>query len=372
MVIKIDEALVANLKLTLLPDYHDGVKELFLRYVNKIGDEATAPSWDLGRNAKFLLQKVLPEPRWAVHNLVAEGLNLFVGRPKARKSFFALQMACRVAEGKQLLGYNTRKGKVLYISLEDEEQRLQRRLLAMGYTADCNLENLYFEYTSTWKRFYKKDVIAIITQYLKHWDGEVSLVIIDTLQRFRGWQEYEANSYAADYNFMNGLQEMASSTNTPIVCVHHTRKATTGDYISDGSGTMGIAGGCDSVMTLYREHNENHALLKGGGRDVTDFEKWMVWDDEFCTFYPIREEDVPSDAKNKDVTKQDLCKLVLLELVIKKGRIAENELLNQVGSSCHGTAESTIKRTLVKLLTDGVLHADGKGDRRPISLSKAK
>lgn len=376
MILKIDDALVNTLEIKLLPDYHDKVKELFFRYTQKVNNDelCTQPIWDLGRSAKLLMQKVLPETKWAVQYLIPEGSTLLCGKPKAGKSFMALQMACRVNEGKTFLGRKTRKGKVLYITLEDEENRIQKRLKYMGYdSSGLGLENLYLEYTSTWKRFYKKNVIKIITEYLKYWDGEVSLVIIDTLQRFRGLQEESSNMYGADYAFMNEIQEMASATNTAIVNVHHTKKSATGDFVADGAGSFGIVGGSDNVYCLYREDNEAHGILKGGGRDVVGVQQWLYFDEEFCSFFAITEEMVPeatkqmlAGSKEKETKNVKPVELCVFEILSKKYKVGFDELLAEVCCIRSDIAESTVKRNLTKMISEGYLHADGKGDKRPI------
>ncbi len=60
-----------------------------------------------------LLQTDFPEPRFAVPNVVAEGLTLLVGAPKLGKSWLALNLAIAVASGGRALGAGsgrTRRG----------------------------------------------------------------------------------------------------------------------------------------------------------------------------------------------------------------------------------------------------------------------
>ena len=59
------------------------------------------------------------------------GIYLFVGAPKVGKSFFMAQLAYHVAMGIPLWDYPVRKGTVLYLALEDDYARLQRRLSGM-------------------------------------------------------------------------------------------------------------------------------------------------------------------------------------------------------------------------------------------------
>ena len=70
------------------------------------------------------------------------GTYLFVGAPKVGKSFFMAQLAYHVAMGIPLWDYPVRKGTVLYLALEDDYARLQRRLSGM-FGVEC-ADNLYF------------------------------------------------------------------------------------------------------------------------------------------------------------------------------------------------------------------------------------
>lgn len=70
------------------------------------------------------------------------GIYLFVGAPKVGKSFFMAQLAYHVAMGIPLWDYPVRKGTVLYLALEDDYARLQRRLSGM-FGMEC-ADNLYF------------------------------------------------------------------------------------------------------------------------------------------------------------------------------------------------------------------------------------
>ena len=66
-----------------------------------------------------------------VEGFLYGGTYLFVGAPKVGKSFFMGQLAYHVAMGLPLWDYPVRKGTVLYLALEDDYARLQRRLSGM-------------------------------------------------------------------------------------------------------------------------------------------------------------------------------------------------------------------------------------------------
>src|SRR5574344_88544 len=77
-----------------------------------------------------------------IDGLLYPGTYLFVGAPKLGKSFMMAQLAYHISTGTELWNYPVRKGTVLYLALEDEYSRLQKRLYQMFGTEST--ENLYF------------------------------------------------------------------------------------------------------------------------------------------------------------------------------------------------------------------------------------
>ena len=64
-----------------------------------------------------------------VDGFLKPGLSVLAGAPKIGKSWMVLQLCLSVAKGEPFMGMNTRKSTVLYIDLEDSEQRMQDRIL---------------------------------------------------------------------------------------------------------------------------------------------------------------------------------------------------------------------------------------------------
>ena len=78
-----------------------------------------------------LYDTVYPPRTPVVDGFLYGGTYLFVGAPKVGKLFFMGQIAYHVAMGLPLWNYPVRKGTVLYLALEDDYARLQRRLSVM-------------------------------------------------------------------------------------------------------------------------------------------------------------------------------------------------------------------------------------------------
>ena len=79
-------------------------------------------------NAAELQGMEFPPINWVVPGVLPEGLTILAGKPKLGKSWLALDMALAVAGGGAVLGRECEPGPVLYLALEDNQRRLQRRL----------------------------------------------------------------------------------------------------------------------------------------------------------------------------------------------------------------------------------------------------
>ena len=72
-------------------------------------------------------KQFLPKPV-IVEGMLPAGTYILAGTPKIGKSFLMTQLCWSVAEGIPFLGLATRKSTVLYLALEDTQERLQSRL----------------------------------------------------------------------------------------------------------------------------------------------------------------------------------------------------------------------------------------------------
>ena len=192
------------------------------------------------------------------------GTYLFVGAPKLGKSFFMAQLAYHISTGTPLWDMPTRKGTVLYLALEDDYGRLQKRLYRMFGTETA--ENLYFSVSA-------KQLGCGLDEQLGNFINEhpdTVLIIIDTLQKVReiGGDGY---SYASDYDIIARLKQLADRYGICLLLVHHTRKQQAEDQFDMISGTNGLLGAADGAFLLRKEKRTgNAATLDVSGRDQQD------------------------------------------------------------------------------------------------------
>ena len=333
--------------------------------------------YQLGKSLRQLVAQTFPPRRFAVQDLIYTGVTLLSGQPKVGKSYYALQLAAAVASGQPFLNKQTRQGTVLYLALEDDELRIFERTREMKYHEDeLVLDNLRIETEDNWEN-HCKDPLGDLMRYGEVCNGELSLIIIDTLQCFRGNSvENSGNIYAVDNAYMKSLRKISVKTNTPILLVNHTKKNTTGDYITDGSGSMGLAGGAATVMTFYRDATQAHGVIKGAGKDVKAFEEWVCWDKAMSRFEAVPVQDVPDEClavmdpdKKKTsaapsrgpTTEQAICQAVL-----RCGQMTSEDLVLELRRVGVTTQESLIKTVVSKLCVDKVLRKTYLADKTQV------
>lgn len=196
-----------------------------------------------------------------VENLLYSGTYLFVGAPKVGKSFFMAQLAYHVSKGLPLWEYPTHQGDVLYLALEDDYARLQKRLARM-FGAEEN-DNLHFAIQS-------KQLHNGLEEQIEHYIKEqpnLRLIILDTLQKIREIAG-DKFSYANDYEIITVLKKISDHHRICLLVVHHTRKQGAEDCFDTISGTTGLLGAADGAFILQKvKRTVNKALLDIAGRD---------------------------------------------------------------------------------------------------------
>lgn len=158
-----------------------------------------------------------------VENLLYTGTYLFVGAPKVGKSFFMAQLAYHISMGLPLWGYPVYQGDVLYLALEDDYARLQKRLARMFGTEEN--DHLHFAIES---KQLGSGLEEQIESYVRQ-RPTLRLIIFDTLQKIRelGGDKF---SYASDYEIVTVLKK--SVTGTTSVCWWYIIPASKGPRIA--------------------------------------------------------------------------------------------------------------------------------------------
>ncbi len=231
-----------------------------------------------------LYDTVYPPKTPIVEELVYAGTYLFVGAPKVGKSFFMAQLGYHVSRGIPLWDYPVRKGTVLYLALEDDYARLQKRLSRM-----FGLESTDSFYFATRSKSLNEGLEEQLTRFVKeHTDAR--LIIIDTLQKVREVSG-DKFSYASDYDIVTKLKHFSDTHGICLLVVHHTRKLESSDSFDMISGTNGLLGAADGAFVMQKEKRTgNRAFLEVAGRDQQEQRLLLDFNRELCQWEFVKAE----------------------------------------------------------------------------------
>jgi hypothetical protein len=195
----------------------------------KLSDPKQFKEWAEGEldrplTYKELLKTKFPEapPLVANHIIVRQGLTLLVGHPRTGKSLIATQLAiCRALEQKWV-GYDTVKGRTLYLDYEVGFRRLQRRLQIMSkaHNPVPDDDSLHFRSVLGEDVYINKDSgKQRVERYIE--EAKPDLLILDPLYKFHSGTEVDQASIEA---FLKTLDTWRPRYKMAVLLVHHYRK----------------------------------------------------------------------------------------------------------------------------------------------------
>lgn len=161
-------------------------------------------------------------------------------------------------------------GRVIYLALEEKESQVRQHFLALGVTGD---EDILIHTSSAPLKDTLDQLYELIGQH------KPALVVVDTL--FRLVRVKDANDYASITNALEPLGQMARTTNTHILCVHHMSKQDREG--ADGVlGSTAITGSVDAIIMIRR--TQRFRTIRSQQRYGIDLEESiLVFDSETRT-----------------------------------------------------------------------------------------
>ncbi len=320
------------------------------QFVRAAGQKSSkiGPAPLIQRADSLLLQSFEPI-RWAITDLIPEGVSLLVGAPKVGKSWLALQFAIAISSGTSVWSGRPVEaiGDVLLLGLEDNDRRMQSRVSKLigsqsefdshgGPENAPDVSRLHF--ATKWPRMDRGGL-----DHLKDWltnYPEARLVIIDTLGRFRAPDNGRGSAYQNDYEIGAALKPIADTYGVAIVLLHHTRKQEASDVLDTVSGTQGLTGSVDALLMLRRERGQMDAALYVTGRDIEHEQDYALqFNNGTCTWASI------GTVHNAKLTRE---RVAILDFLTKNGPSKPKDIAESVGKKGPAT-----RRLLQKLFADG-------------------
>jgi RecA-family ATPase len=217
--------------------------------------------------AAELLQTKFPPIDYVIPGYIAEGLTVLAGRPKVGKSWMALDFALAVSlGGVALASIKVSQGDVLYLGLEDNARRLQRRIDQLAPTGALPAR---LHLATECPRLDKGGIDAI-----EDWCDRVNqprLIVVDVFGQVRPENRQNDSLYDSDYRALSPLKQLADRRHLAVLVLHHTNKRDEPEDRFDAvSGTTGFTGAADTVLILAK--GPQGPTLYGRGRDIEEVE----------------------------------------------------------------------------------------------------
>jgi hypothetical protein len=286
------------------------------------------------------------EPEWVIQDILPVGVHLLAGKPKKGKSWLALAACESVATGGKAFGAKeVREGTSLYLALEDNHRRLQKRLKKVlgGRSAP---ERMYLE--TSWPRL-DEGGAERLDLWLRH-HPDTRLVVIDTLAKIRK-PVRSHNVYAEGYGALEVLLPIAHEHGVAIVVVYHLRKAAAADPMDEISSWTGLTAGVDGFLILRRTSGSKGPTLYVDGRDIEEpMEYALNWNSDTATWT------IEGAAEEVHLSKQ---RAVISLTLNRAGRyMTPREVTDVLGPDAKYT---NVKSLMWKMDNDGQLLNNNEG-----------
>ena len=156
-------------------------------------------------SAEELLSTPLPPVKWIIPDLLPAGLALFAGPSKAGKSWLTLWLCLQVAQGKPMWGREIEPHTVLYLSLEDTFNRLQKRLLQLVGSEEAPERLVMQTECGSIGQGLEEQLTSFLYQH-----PDTGLIVIDTLQKVRSSDQNNSIHHVQNFGNEIGQADIAA------------------------------------------------------------------------------------------------------------------------------------------------------------------
>ena len=228
-------------------------------------------------------------PEEMIEGVLRRGHKMLIsGSSKAGKSFLLMELCIAIAEGKPWLGFNCRKGRVLYVNLEIDPASCVNRFIkiydALGYgrkhISDIVVWNL---------RGHAVPLDQLVPKLIRRVrDQRLDAIIIDPIYKVITGDENSASDMAA---FCNQFDRICNETGCSTIYCHHHSKGSQGAKraMDRASGSGVFARDPDALLDMTElEMDEMTRLnfaddgatawrMEGSLREFQDFKPVDFW-----------------------------------------------------------------------------------------------
>ena len=306
--------------------------------------------------AAELRDKEFPPIKWAVDNVIPEGLTVLAGDPKCGKSLVAVDICSAIASGGYALGNRKCvKGDCLYVSFEDPERRVKARI-----AQQCNLWPDKFKLltgalSQLGESFYRQ-----VDEMMLMWP-DLRCMVVDTMQFIIPPKPQGVTDYDHMYRCLDPLHRWAINNHIAVILITHMAKSRVQDGDNPFAGIIGsvaIQGTSDSMILLRKNHAKEglvmndpdipDGFLRIQGREMGTEHYALEFDHEALKWSINREAELRDTTSNSN--------WILITDVIKKKPMGAVEISSELKIN-----KATVKSCLKRMLDKGLIVKVDKG-----------
>lgn len=266
------------------------------------------------------------------------GTTLIAAKPKVGKSWLVLDWLYSIATGRPACGsIPTVQNHVLYIDLEIPARFLQARLCKVAAGTDMP-KNLNL--VTVWPRGEKGR--RWLDLYLEA-HPECKVVAIDIFGLVRDDSKKTGDLYQDDYKDAIPWVQVAAKHDVALILVTHKRKAGGTDETDTIMGSSGVAGACDSIITLTATNDDRTAAtMVLTGRHLPPAEARLTFGED-CVWVAAPDPEPPSGTYKTKMEERAARDVYIIELYLT-GKYDYAEIAEKVGLKSKSAISDVINK----------------------------
>jgi hypothetical protein len=243
-------------------------------------------------DALDLLNRDLSRPPEVVCGILHQGSKMVVvGGSKSYKTWTLVDLGVSVATGTKWWGFDTNKGRVLYLNFEIQDPFFKERLNEVCLAKECRLDKGQFSYWGLrGKAADLRKLMPIIIAMIK--DGGYSLIIFDPI--YKGLGNRDENKAGDIASLLNEIEALAVQTGAAVAFGHHFSKGNqSGKESIDRVGGSGVfARDPDTILTMTKHQQDDAFTVDAVLRNFKPVDPFVV-----CRCHPLMVRDASLDPK---------------------------------------------------------------------------
>jgi len=288
-----------------------------------------------------LMKTEFPEAKWIVQDLIpVEGIVALSGAPASYKTWFILDLAIKVAEGKPLFDqFETKQCSVLFIDEETGAQWIQKRIAKLSSNFDIPIQL----FSQTGFKLSDKTIPRLLYLIEKY---EIGVIIFDSLVRINTAKDENSSLEIEDK--VGRLFRKLTNAGVTVIFTHHHRKLghlQKSNPSQDMRGSGDILALVDSHIALERK-KESVVVTQAKSRhnqELKPFSLNFITEDERFRLEFAGDVDVFQDKK---VVITEAIK----ELLTREGKaMNKSEICEALRASKIDGGESTYKKVIKEM-----------------------